>query len=83
MCHCRSLRKGYPEPLQVLYDLFQKARKDGLIGLEAHIEGLEKSGIFRKYALFAGRERDLPPRCSERPAHRPPPITVSPRSPAV
>src|SRR5690606_25859324 len=30
--------KSYAQLLQVLYDIFQKARKDGLVGLEAHIE---------------------------------------------
>ena len=30
--------QAYAELLQVLYEVFQKARKDGLVGLEAHIE---------------------------------------------
>src|SRR6185369_8808251 len=30
--------KAYSELLQVLYEIFQKARKDGLVGIEAHIE---------------------------------------------
>lgn len=41
--------KAYAELLQLLYDLFQKARKEGLIGLEAHIEEPEKSDLFNKY----------------------------------
>jgi chemotaxis protein MotA len=41
--------KSYGELLQLLYDLFQKARKEGLIGLEAHIEDPEKSDLFNKY----------------------------------
>ena len=41
--------KAYGELLQLLYDVFQKARKEGLIGLEAHIEDPEKSDIFSKY----------------------------------
>jgi chemotaxis protein MotA len=45
--------RAYAELLQVLYELFQKARKDGLIGLEAHIEEPEKSDIFSKYPLFS------------------------------
>src|SRR5690606_7454219 len=40
------------ELLQVLYDVFQKARKDGLVGLEAHIENPETSDIFQKYPRF-------------------------------
>jgi len=41
--------KSYGELLQLLYDLFQKARKEGLIGLESHIEDPEKSDLFNKY----------------------------------
>jgi chemotaxis protein MotA len=44
--------KAYGELLQVLYDVFQKARKDGLVGLESHIEDPEKSDIFSKYPSF-------------------------------
>ncbi len=44
--------KAYSELLQVLYEIFQKARKDGLVGIEAHIENPEKSDIFKKYPLF-------------------------------
>lgn len=42
--------KAYGELLQLMYDIFQKARKEGLIGLEAHIEEPEKSDIFSKYS---------------------------------
>jgi chemotaxis protein MotA len=45
--------KAYAELLQVLYEIFQKARKDGLVGLEAHIEEPAKSDIFSKYPSFA------------------------------
>ncbi len=44
--------KAYAELLQVLYEVFQKARKDGLVGLEAHIEAPESSDIFQKYPSF-------------------------------
>jgi len=44
--------KAYAELLQLLYEVFQKARKDGLVGLESHIEEPEKSDIFKKYPLF-------------------------------
>jgi len=44
--------KAYGELLQLMYDVFQKARKEGLIGLEAHIEDPEKSDIFNKYSSF-------------------------------
>lgn len=41
--------RSYSELLQLMFDLFQKARKDGLIGLESHIEEPTKSDIFLKY----------------------------------
>jgi chemotaxis protein MotA len=44
--------KSYGELLQVLYDVFQTARKDGLVGLEQHIEAPEKSSLFAKYPHF-------------------------------
>ncbi len=43
---------AYAELLQVLYEIFQKARKDGLVGLEAHIEDPTASDIFQKYPSF-------------------------------
>jgi chemotaxis protein MotA len=46
-------KESYSELLQVLYEIFQKARKDGLVGLEAHIEEPDKSDIFQKYPKFA------------------------------
>jgi chemotaxis protein MotA len=55
--------KAYGELLQVLYDVFQKARKDGLVGLEAHIEDPEKSEIFKKYTFFANNHHALPFLC--------------------
>ena len=44
--------KAYGELLQVLYDVFQVARREGLVGLEAHIEDPSKSEIFKKYPAF-------------------------------
>jgi len=43
---------AFAELLQVLYDVFQTARKEGLVGLESHIEDPEKSELFRKYPVF-------------------------------
>ncbi len=43
---------AYAELLQVLYDVFQKARKDGLVGLKAHIEDPEKGDVFTRYPNF-------------------------------
>ncbi len=39
----------YLDALKMLYELFQIARKDGLVAIEAHIEDPEKSSIFKKY----------------------------------
>ena len=44
--------KAYAELLQVLYDVFQTARKDGLVGLEQHIEEPHNSELFGKYPIF-------------------------------
>lgn len=45
--------KSYSELLQLLYEVFQKARKDGLVGLESHIEDPHKSEIFNRYPAFS------------------------------
>lgn len=42
-------KKEYVELLSLMYLLFSKARKDGLLGVEADIENPEKSAIFKKY----------------------------------
>lgn len=52
-------KTGYSELLQVLYDTFQKARKDGLVGLESHIEEPEKSDIFSKFPSFVKNHHAL------------------------
>jgi chemotaxis protein MotA len=44
--------KAYGELLQVLYEILRTARKDGLIGLETHIEEPSKSEIFSRYPNF-------------------------------
>ena len=44
--------KAYGELLQVLYEILRTARKDGLIGLERHIETPAESEIFAKYPNF-------------------------------
>lgn len=52
-------KKAYGELLQVLYEVFQTARKDGLIALEAHIEEPHKSAIFSKYPTFTHHHHAL------------------------
>ena len=39
----------YLDTLKMLYELFQLARKDGLVAIESHIEGPDKSALFKKY----------------------------------
>jgi chemotaxis protein MotA len=44
--------KRYTETLKMMYDLFSKARKEGLVAIEADIEEPEKSQLFSKYPGF-------------------------------
>ncbi len=39
----------YLDALKLLFELYQTARRDGLVAIEAHIESPEKSAIFKKY----------------------------------
>lgn len=39
----------YLDALRLVYELFQIARKDGLVAIEAHIENPERSAVFKKY----------------------------------
>lgn len=41
------------ELLQVLYNLFYQARKDGLVGIESHVEAPAESELFKKYPGFS------------------------------
>ncbi|MGE0386239.1 MAG: flagellar motor stator protein MotA [Gammaproteobacteria bacterium] len=43
----------YMEGLTLMYELLSKARKDGLMALESHIEEPGKSDIFKKYPKVA------------------------------
>ena len=45
-------KNSYLELLQLLYELFQFAKREGLIALEPHIENPEASSIFSKYPSF-------------------------------
>lgn len=45
-------KKAYLELLQMLYELFQFAKREGLIALEPHAENPESSGIMSKYPTF-------------------------------
>lgn len=39
----------YMDALKLLYELFQIARRDGLVAIESHIEDPEKSLVFKRY----------------------------------
>jgi chemotaxis protein MotA len=39
----------YLEVLKMMYEIFQTARRDGLVAIEAHIEGPAKSPLFARY----------------------------------
>jgi len=39
----------YLEALKMLYEIFQVARRDGLVAIEAHIEAPDKSPLFARY----------------------------------
>ncbi len=45
-------RTTFTELLQVLYDVFYAARKDGLVGIESHVENPEESELFQRYPSF-------------------------------
>jgi chemotaxis protein MotA len=42
-------KAAYLEVLSLMYELFTKARKEGLMSLEAHVEEPENSDLFNKY----------------------------------
>lgn len=44
--------KRYIETLKMMFDLFNKSRKEGLVAIEADIEEPEKSPLFSKYPVF-------------------------------
>ena len=45
-------KQAYIDTLKMMYDLLNKARKDGLMALEADVEEPEKSAIFSKTPAF-------------------------------
>lgn len=60
MVDCLALVRGdkhgleaNTELLQVLYAIFYVARRDGLIGIEEHVESPETSSLFAQYPIFA------------------------------
>ncbi|MGB8011384.1 MAG: flagellar motor stator protein MotA [Terriglobales bacterium] len=45
-------KQRYIETLKMMYDLFNKARKDGLMGIESDVEEPAKSPVFSKHPKF-------------------------------
>ena len=45
-------KQQYIDLLRMMYQLFSVARKEGLLGLESHVENPEKSNIISKYPSF-------------------------------
>ncbi|HEY2860382.1 MAG TPA: flagellar motor stator protein MotA [Terracidiphilus sp.] len=45
-------KKRYIDSLKMMFSLFNKARKDGMVGIETDVEEPEKSPIFSKYPDF-------------------------------
>src|SRR5467141_2307281 len=52
--------KRYVDTLKMMYELLQKARKEGLVALETDIEDPDKSPLFAKYEDFAKDHHELP-----------------------
>jgi chemotaxis protein MotA len=45
-------KAAYVELMQLLYEIFQFAKREGLIALESHVENPEQSSIISKYPSF-------------------------------
>ncbi len=45
-------KKRYVETLKMMFTLYTKARKEGMVAIEGDIEGPEKSPLFSKYPAF-------------------------------
>lgn len=49
----------YMDVLKLLYELFQIARRDGLVAIESHIEDPKKSLVFKKYPRVLHEEHEV------------------------
>ncbi len=52
-------REAYSELLRVLYDLFYAAKRDGLVGIEQHIEDPSASELFSKYPTLQAHQHAI------------------------
>lgn len=53
------VKQAYLDLLKMMYQLFTIARKDGLLGLEKHVEEPENSELMKKYPTFLGNHHAL------------------------
>jgi chemotaxis protein MotA len=52
-------RKAYIELLKVLYELFYAAKREGLVGIEQHVENPHESELFGKYPTLRKQHHAL------------------------
>ncbi|HOM28195.1 MAG TPA: flagellar motor stator protein MotA [Deltaproteobacteria bacterium] len=52
-------KKKYVEVLSLLYEIFNKMRKEGIIAIESHVEEPDKSDIFKKFPAILKNKRTL------------------------
>ena len=53
----------YLDALMMIYELFQIARRDGLVAIETHIEHPENSSVFQKYGAITAQHHAITFRC--------------------
>lgn len=49
----------YLDALKLLYELFQVARRDGLVAIESHIEDPKQSSVFKRYPAILHEEHEV------------------------
>ncbi|HNY65527.1 MAG TPA: flagellar motor stator protein MotA [Deltaproteobacteria bacterium] len=52
-------KEKYIQVLTLLYEIFNKMRKEGIIAVETHVEAPENSEIFKRYPEILGNHRTL------------------------
>jgi chemotaxis protein MotA len=52
-------KDAFSDLLQVLYGIFYLARKEGLVGIEPHVESPESSDLFAKFPRFASHHHGV------------------------
>jgi chemotaxis protein MotA len=52
-------KKDYLELLTMMYEILNLARRDGLMGLESHVENPKESAIFKKYPRFVANHHAM------------------------